>query len=365
MTLLEQVADVNSLHRASLKARVGCDWKHSVQAFDLNNLYEIQKLHNELINRTYQPMKYFEFTLHERGKIREIKACNIRDRVVQKSLCDEILNPTLKKYLIYDNGASLEGKGIDFSRKRLEVHVNKYFKKYKTNKGYVLQIDFSKFFDSIPHGQLIEMVEDKLADDSLNWLIERIIASFGGDRGLGIGSQISQICGLFYPTRIDTYCKVVKGLKYYGRYMDDIYIIHPDKKFLGQLLNEIEEIATELGLTINRKKTAIVKLDKQFLFLKTKYTLLEDGSIIKKMHRDSITRERRKLKKYYESRLPYEVINNAYHSWRGNAYKYDSKKSIEALDRVFDKYFIEPFITGEYIERERNAFKSKLEQLQV
>ena len=76
------------------------------------------------------------------------------------------------------------------------------------------------------------MVEAKLPDDSVNWLFEEFVNSFGGDRGLGIGSQVSQICGLFYPSRIDNYCKIVKSLKYYGRYMDDIYIIHPDKKYL-------------------------------------------------------------------------------------------------------------------------------------
>lgn len=100
----------------------------------------------------------------------------------------------------------------------------------------------------------------------------------------------------FYPSRIDNYCKIVKSLKYYGRYMDDIYIIHPDKKYLQQLLLELKEIADELGLVINMKKTRICKIDRTFTYLKIKYTLLEDGTIVKKLHRDSIVRERRRLK---------------------------------------------------------------------
>lgn len=346
MTLLEQVADERKLLDAFEAAKEGCDWKYSVQKYDINSLSETYKLHEELVNKTYIPRNYYEFTLSERGKIRHIKACNIRDRVVQKSLCDNILNPILKKYLIYDNGASLENKGVSFSRNRLEVHLSKYYKEYG-NEGYILQIDFSKFFDSIPHDKLIKAIEEKLPDDSANWLIEVLINSFGGDKGLGIGSQISQISGLFYPTPIDNYCKIVKSLKFYGRYMDDIYVIHHDKKFLHQLLEDITGIAEELGLTINRKKTKIVKINKTFTYLKIKYCLLEDGTIIKKLHRTTITRERRRIKKYAKGNLPYSVIEQAYGSWRGNAIQYFSQKSVKNIDSLYNNLFIEPFIRGE------------------
>lgn len=346
MTLLEKIAKEENLLNAFKEAKEGCDWKYSVQRYDINSLYETYKLHKELINKTYVPRKYYEFILSERGKIRHIKACNIRDRVVQKSLCNNILNPILKKYLIYDNGASLKNKGVSFSRKRLEVHLSKYYKKYG-NEGYILQIDFSKFFDSIPHDKLIKMIEEKLPDNSINWLIEILINSFGGERGLGIGSQISQISGLFYPSPIDNYCKIVKSLKFYGRYMDDIYIIHQDKKFLLSLLKEITEIADSLGLVINKKKTKIVKINKTFTYLKIKYCLLEDGTIIKKLHRTSITRERRKIKKYAKSELPYPVIEQAYKSWRGNAINYFSQRSVKNIDSLYNNLLITPFLRGE------------------
>lgn len=339
------VADEENLLNSFQSAKKGCDWKYSVQLYDINSLSETYVIHNELLNRTYKPKGYYEFILSERGKIRHIKACHIRDRVVQKSLCENVLNPILVKYLIYDNGASLQNKGISFSRERLEVHLHKYYREYG-NQGYILQIDFSKFFDSISHNKLIKMIEKRLPDDSVNWLIEVLINSFGGDRGLGIGSQISQICGLYYPTPIDNYCKIVKSLKYYGRYMDDVYIIHHNKKFLQELLKEISKIADELELRINFKKTHISKIDRTFVFLKIKYTLLEDGTLIRRLHRDSITRERRRLKRYAKGDLPYKTIEQAYQSWRGNAIQYDSKRSVYNLDKLYNELFIQPFILG-------------------
>ena len=122
------------------------------------------------------------------------------------------------------------------------------------------------------------------------------------NKSLGIGSQISQISGIFYPTLIDNYCKIVRQQKYYGRYMDDIYIINNFKDELKNILEEIENISKDMGLFINYKKTHITKLKHGFTFLKTRYIITDSGKTIKKIPRDTITRERRKLKKFKRCR---------------------------------------------------------------
>ena len=65
----------------------------------------------------------------------------------------------MRKYLIYDNSASIKGKGIDFARKRLLVHLRKYYHQHGSNDGYILLIDFSKYYDNIQHEKLIEQFE--------------------------------------------------------------------------------------------------------------------------------------------------------------------------------------------------------------
>ena len=281
----------------------------------------------------------------------------------------------------------MEGKGIHFARKRLSTHLHKFYRKNKSNEGYVLLIDFSKFFDNIVHDGLIEEMRKKIGDKETMSFVEKLIDTFRVDvsymtddeyancmntlynalehakmdkskltgekfmkKSVGIGSQISQISGVYYPTRIDNYCKIVRSMKYYGRYMDDIYIIHEDKEYLKGLLNDIHGICDELGLFINPKKTQRVKLSHGFTFLKIKYTLTETGKVIERISKDSVLRERRKLKKLRkfldEGKVSFEDVRNSYASWRGGVSHYDSYTILQNMDKLFDELFIHPFIEG-------------------
>ena len=116
-------------------------------------------------------------------------------------------------------------------------------------------------------------------------------------KSVNIGDQLSQVIGIYYPHRIDTYVKYVRQQKFYGRYMDDWYIMNPSKEELEDLLSCIIEIAKEYGIHINRKKTHIVKISSTYKFLQIKYTLTKDGKVIKRINPKRVTTMRRKLKK--------------------------------------------------------------------
>lgn len=362
MSNLDAISDPNNLLDAFRKASNGSIWKSSVQKYEINLLKNIRQTQLDLQSNNYRQGEFLEFELNERGHNRHIKALGIADRVVQRALCDEVLMPQLGKYLIYDNGASQKDKGVEFCRRRLETHLHKYYRKYGSD-GYFLHIDFRKFFDNIRHDKLLAAFSDKLDDDSVMPVLENMVQSFKIDisysdkdltdqvfnsmeyakipaelktgkrymaKSMGIGSQVSQAAGVFFPTKIDTYCKVVRGCKFYGRYMDDIYIIHHDKEFLRSVLDGVREQSAEIGLFINEKKTQIFKLRHGFAFLKIKYNLTETGKIIKRPARDNITRQRRKMKKFRklvdEGAMSIEDARNEVKSWLGanedlNAYR--------------------------------------------
>ena len=330
--------DLNVLYNSFDKCKSCVDLKCSMQKYEANILQNLNSLQKELKNKTYVPDKYVEFTVSERGKTRQIKSPSIRDKILQRAICDNILEPIIYPKLIHNNGASIKGKGVEFTRKQLTKHLQKYYREYG-NKGYILVGDFRKFFESIPHDKLITSLSEYILDENVMNLLKLIIDSYTDtDIGLGIGSQASQIFGVFYPSPIDRLCTVVEGNKYYARHMDDFYVIHHDKEYLKSLLLKIKEMAEEFGLSLNEKKTQICKLSKGFVFLKQFIYMTDTGKIVRRPTKENIVRERRKLKSFYKKlqrgEMTREYVIEHYKSWRGTTKKYAKPYTIKNMDAL-------------------------------
>lgn len=344
------ISNGNALYDAYLKAKKGSEWKEEVQRFGMDYLLGLAKIQKELKEKTYEFKPTREFILNERGKKRLISGEHFEDRIVKHSLCDEVLTPLIEPYLIYDNCASRKGKGIAQTRKRLDAHLSKFYRENKSNDGYILLIDYSKYYDNIKHDVLLDLIKKYVSDETAIWLVEKILkkaridVSYMTDekvkdtengifnsleynpdkrlltglkylnKHLNIGDQTAQIAGVSYPIPIDNYIKIVKGAKYYGRYMDDSYIIHKERKFLKELLNKITEIADKIGIHINKKKTRIVKLKHCWKFLQIRYRMTESGKITKKISKESLTRFRRKMKKLRKM-LSFKSFTDWFKSW--------------------------------------------------
>lgn len=338
----------------------------------MNRLTELSALKKDVDAGRYEPQNGTSFHAVENGHERIITAMRPRDAVFQHALADEIMIPTLKKYLIHDSGASLKGKGIAFTRRRFEEHLRWHYRRYGTE-GYILVIDFRKYFDNIRHDTALRLISEKIHDERVMKLIRKIFDSYRIDvsysddadiddevfdslayqripkslktgkryihKSIGIGSQISQIVGIFYPTRIDTYCKTIKGIHCYDVYMDDRVIIHPSKEYLKDLLKEIEDIAGKFGIFINHRKTQIVKLSHGFTWLKTRYILTASGKIIRKIPRKSVTRERRTMKHMAKLAGNHEIerddLKEQYKSWRGDKKRYNAYYTLKNMDKLY------------------------------
>lgn len=327
------ILDANNLYEAWLDAKRGSDWKAKVQMFEMDWLSQIADLQAEISNRNYKPRKPTEFYIHERGRERHIHGEQVRDRVVEHDLNDVVVIPAIRKYLIYDNGASLKGKGIDFTRRRLIKHLCSYYREYG-NDGYVLLIDFEKYYENIPHDQLIDIFEKYVDDDTAQYLLEVFINSF--ENGVDIGNQTSQSAGILFPTQFDNYIKIVKGIKYYARYMDDSYIFHPDKNYLEELLVDITEYAKQFGITISKKKTRIVKISDKWRFLQIQYSLTDTGRIVRKINPKRVTAMRRKMKKLAPI-MDEKEFDDWVGSWLGSQKKYLSHKQYGNIVKLRDK----------------------------
>ena len=339
----EILLDINVLYNAFQKCKKNVDWKYSMQKYESNILQNLNALQKQLKDGSYIPDNYVEFNVSERGKTRHIKSPSIRDKILQRAVCDNILEPVLYPKLIYNNGASIKNKGVEFTRQQLTKHLRKYYTEHG-NDGYILTCDFRKFFESIPHDKLISALRKHMPNEDAMNLLRTIIYSYNNyGVGLGIGSQASQIFGVFYPTPIDTYCTVVESNKYYARHMDDFYVIHHDKEYLKQLLPKIRKISDELGLTLNEKKTQICKLSKGFVFLKQFIYVTDTGKIVRRPVKENIVRERRKLKSFHKKlqngEMTMKYIMEHYKSWRGTTKKYAKPYTIKNMDALYASLF--------------------------
>lgn len=371
---------MNRLYASFLKSMEGSAWKEGPQRFEINFLSEIVALKREIQTRTYKKSPGTEFLLCERGKVRHAHGSDIRDRIVQHNLCDNILAPALKPYLIYNNGASQKGKGVAFSRKMFERDLHNYWLEYHTNDGYVGFVDFRKYYDNIRHDKVRELIFPKISE-SAAWLLDEILKTFEIDvsymsaeeyagcmdvvfdsvkyhetvpeelrtgekymqKSVNIGDQVSQDIGVIHPSSIDNYAKIVRGCKRYGRYADDSYIIERTREEVQSVIDGITEQAEKIGIFVNQKKTHIAKLSDTYKYLQVKYTLSDTGKVIKRVNPESVTRERRRLKAYKRllerGEMDYENIEQAYKSWMGTYAHIMSKAQTKNMKQLYKELF--------------------------
>lgn len=399
MGLLETAFSVDALHESFMEIRKDIHFKYNVQNYRINELEEIYKFREAYKNGTFEFGDGKPFCIDERGHKRYIQPNVFRDRVVIHSFVKNILLKELRKYLIYDNCASLKGKGIDQQLDRFETHLRRYYRHYG-NDGYILQTDISKYFDNLHHDVIVAFIQERISDKEDIAFLKKILSKYRFDvsclteeqyaglmngvfnlleyakvnypklglryldKSVGIGNEVSQICGLFYLYKIDNYIKIVKGMKYYGRYMDDLYIISHDKDALIEILNDIKKMASDIGLEISDRKTHIYKLKRPIKYLKTKFVLTNTGKVIRIKNKETFTRERRKLKKLAvmidNNEVNYGMVERQYKSWRGNITRkrrtpdhvklksrlFKNYRQLQRVDKLYNELFIETFIGG-------------------
>lgn len=231
--------------------------------------------------------------------------------------------------------------------RRLCQHLREHYRKHGTE-GYILLFDFSKFFDRVSHRVVQAAVDREFSDERLVRLIHDFVKAFG-DVGLGLGSQISQTLALASANRLDHYIKEVCRIRGYGRYMDDGYLIHQSKEYLEKCLEGIKAICQELEITLNEKKTQIVKLTHGFTWLKVRFFLQPAGRIVRKIHRASITRMRRKMKSFKRmvdaGRMEPKDVYTSWQSWRAYSMNFDSFTTRKNIGNLYTELFIDPWIS--------------------
>lgn len=339
---VDDAVTFKELYKGLKKSCCNVRWKDSVTGYEANGLKNTYLLRQSLLNGTYKISGYQRFKVHE-PKEREIVATRLKDRQFQRSLCDNVLYPQITRSFIRDNCACQRGKGVDDALDRLTVHLRRYYFKHGPN-GWALKCDIRHYFAETPHDVAKAAIRKRLTDQRAAYYTDAIIDSFGGDKGIGLGSRVSQITELAVLDDLDHYIKERLRIKHYLRYMDDFILIHEDKSVLRAALAEIEKRLSALGMTLN-KKTQILPLKNGVLWLKWRFVLTDTGKVIRKICMKSVVRERRKLRKMAKlavaGRIPVAAITESFITWKAHAQRGNCRKIVADMQKLYDKLLSE------------------------
>ena len=223
--------------------------------------------------------------------------------------------PKLAKEFIQTNFAGQIGKGTLYGLDCLKAQMYLAYQKY----GYscwIVKADISKFFYNIDHKILKDIVEYFVEDRDVYWLCEKFIDSTDG-LGLPLGNQISQVYALLYLSGLDHFITGELGVKYYGRYMDDFYLIVPSKEYAKFCLSAIYKFA---------------------------YTYVtSDGKVIRKLKNENKRAAKKKFKKMIilvkKNKLSKDKFYESYNAWKNHISHGNCVKLRYEMDRYVEKLF--------------------------
>jgi len=232
--------------------------KPDVQEFSLRLMDHILHTIDELANKRYTHGPYYAFNISD-PKPRNIHKATVKDRLLHHAIY-RILYPFFDKTFIADSYSCRKNKGTHKAMERFKY----FFRKVSDNTTrtcFVLKCDVKKFFATIDHSVLVEILKQYIPDRDIIWFLEKIISSFHSyeqGKGLPLGNLTSQLLVNIYMNEFDQWMKRELQAKYYIRYADDFVIMSDDKKYLEEMIPKVKGFLEErLKLSLHPDKVYI------------------------------------------------------------------------------------------------------------
>jgi retron-type reverse transcriptase len=234
--LYQRICSVENLQLADSIARKGKLTQPGVTRHDRNRDRNLLQLHKMLIGKTYKTSQYTTFTIYEPKERIIFRLPYFPDRIVHHAVMN-ILEPIFISTFTADTYSCIKKRGIHAAERALKKVLNDI-----PGTQYCLKLDITKFYPSVDHVVLKQLLRKKIKDTDLLWLLDGIIDSA---EGLPIGNYLSQYFANFYLTYFDHWIKEDLQVKYYFRYADDMVILSDNKPYLHQVLDQIRNYLQE------------------------------------------------------------------------------------------------------------------------
>ncbi len=144
---------------------------------------------------------------------------------------------------------------------------------HEAGERVTLDADIAGFFDNIPHKLIVDAVAEEVADGNILDLVKRFLAAGVMENGvfkpttIGTpqGGVISPLLANIVLNKLDW--RLEKAGYRFVRYADDFVVVCKDRRQAEAALTVVEEVMTELGLTLSSEKTKIASFGKGYQFL--------------------------------------------------------------------------------------------------
>ena len=303
--------------------------------YEYNREYRLLALKDALIRKTFvpKPLKNKQIYIPKR---RVAQVPGLEDKIVQHLICDDNVYRDVTKPLIRSTFACLKGRGAADADKRLKEQMRRFWRK-NHKQPFILKCDIHSYFASIDHGRLKEIIGRYITDDDSREIVGKFLDLT--EVGLPLGLEQNQLLANLYLSELDHMAKSKWHAEYYGRYMDDFYIISGDMEYLQWLWREIDDYVQSIGLTLN-PKTAICR--GRFDFLGFTYFLTDTGKVVKRLTKSKRKTQRNRCRliarQLGEGKIAPEKAAESYRSWREHAMQGDCRKLVLSMDEHFRRH---------------------------
>ena len=234
--IYQQVCSMENIFLADAKARKGKAWQYGVRLHDRNRDINLLTLQDKLLNKQYSTSPYTIFKVVEKKEREIYRLPYYPDRITHHAIMN-VMEPIFVSVFTADTYSCIKNRGIHAAANAVKRALQDI-----PGTEVCLKLDVKKFYPSIDHDVLKELVRRKIKDHDLLWLLDEIIDSAPG---LPIGNYLSQYLANFYLTYFDHWIKEVLNVKYYFRYADDLVILSDNKKHLHSVFSNINTYLTD------------------------------------------------------------------------------------------------------------------------
>lgn len=232
--------------------------RKDVQEFERNLMGNIFSLHRDLAEKIYEHSAYQVFNISD-PKPRIIHKASVRDRVLHRALY-RVLYPFFDKTFIAESYSCRIGKGTHRALNRFRA-FGYAVSKNNTRTCWVLKCDIWKFFASVDHSTLLDILKSYIPDADVLRLLREVILSFSSTEpgiGLPLGNLTSQLFANVYMNEFDQFVKHGLKVRYHIRYTDDFVLLSESRAALEMTLPLITDFLRErLKLELHPQKIFI------------------------------------------------------------------------------------------------------------